>query len=97
LNDFCSPAAVRRLSSFFGNAKEAYLAMSSTLEPIRVTPDTAEISGAVPHELYQLLLSAGFRGRQLTALSARLGLAGQGSLTLAEAQIKESALKHSEG
>jgi len=85
LNDFCNPAAVRRLSSFFGNAKEAYLAMSSTLEPIRVTPDTAEISGAVPHELYQLLLSAGFRGRQLTALSARLGLAGQGSLTLAEA------------
>src|SRR5258708_2991843 len=59
--------------------------MSSTLEPIRVAPDTAGVSGAVPYELYQLLLSAGFRDRQLTALSVRLGLTGLGSRTLAEA------------
>jgi len=39
----------------------------------------------VPQELHELLLSAGFRGRQLTALSARLGLDGRGSVTLAEA------------
>jgi len=61
--------------------------MSSTLEPIRVAPDTSGVSGAVPHELYQLLLSAGFSDRQLIALSARLGLTGLGARSLAEAGV----------
>jgi hypothetical protein len=77
--------AVRAVVVVLQNAKEAYHAMSSTLEPIRVAPDTTSVSGAVPNELDQLLLSAGFRDRQLTALSARLGLTGFGSRTLAEA------------
>jgi hypothetical protein len=72
-------------TSFALNTKEAYLAMSSTLEPIRIASDQPGVSGAVPQELHQVLLSAGFRGRQVTALSARLGLAGQGAVTLAEA------------
>jgi hypothetical protein len=57
-------------------------AMSSTLEPRTTTRVPA---GAVPRELHRLLLDAGFQARQVSALSARLGLAGQGSLTLAEA------------
>jgi hypothetical protein len=57
-------------------------AMSSTLEPRTTTRVPA---GAVPREVHRLLLDAGFQPRQVSALSARLGLAGQGSLTLAEA------------
>src|SRR5260221_12852131 len=60
-------------------------AMSSTLEPRTTTPVLAEPTGAVAREMHRLLLDAGFQARQLSALSARLGLAGQGSLTLAEA------------
>jgi hypothetical protein len=71
--------------SFALNTKEAYFAMSSTFEPIRIGTDRPGVSGAVPQELHQVLLGAGFRGRQVTALSARLGLAGQGAVTLAEA------------
>jgi hypothetical protein len=56
--------------------------MSSTLEPRTTTRIPA---GAVPRELHRLLLDAGFQPRQVSALSARLGLAGQGSLTLADA------------
>ncbi len=59
--------------------------MSSTLEPIGVASHAIGVSGAVPIELHELLLSAGFRDRQVIALSARLGLAGLGSRTLAEA------------
>lgn len=60
-------------------------AMSSTLEARTTTPVPAEPSGAVPREVHQLLLDAGFQARQVSALSARLGLAGQGSATLAAA------------
>lgn len=59
--------------------------MSSTLEPRTATPVPAEPSGAVPREVHRLLLDAGFQPRQVSALAARLGLTGQGSLTLAEA------------
>jgi DNA-directed RNA polymerase sigma subunit (sigma70/sigma32) len=59
--------------------------MSSTLEPIRVAPETTRFSAAVPLELYHLLVSAGFNGRQLTALSTRLRLAGHAAQTLAVA------------
>jgi hypothetical protein len=59
--------------------------MTSTLEPRTTTRVPAELSGAVPREVHRLLLDAGFQARQLSALSARLGLTGQGSLTLAAA------------
>jgi hypothetical protein len=59
--------------------------VSTTLEPLRTTFDASQISAPVQRELSELLLQAGLRSRQRAALAARLGLAGDGARTLAEA------------